>query len=155
MAERLSTGLRNEMIGPGGKSMADALEYGVIRIYTGSQPANADAAEIGTLLVEITKSSAASTDPMTSSNGLSFAAAVDGSSPKTVSETWSGTAAATGTAGWFRFYDLDYDLGASTTAIRFDGAIATSGSDMNMANTSITSGGTTTIDTGAITLPAS
>jgi len=155
MAERLSTGLRNEMVGPGGKSMADALEYGVIRIYTGSQPATADLAETGTLLVEITLASAASTDPMTSGNGLTFAAAAAGSSPKTVAEVWSGVAEASGTAGWFRFYDLDYDTGDSSAAIRFDGSIATSGSDMDMVNTTITSGGTTTLDSGSITVPAS
>ena len=155
MAEKLSTGLRNEMVGPGGQSMADALEYGVIRIYSGPQPGTADAAETGTLLVEITLASAASTDPMTSGNGLSFQTAVDGSSPKTAAEVWSGVGVAAGTAGWFRFYDLDYDLGASTTAIRFDGNIAPSGSDMDMTNTAIAVGGTTTLDSGSITIPAS
>ena len=52
MAERISTGLANEIVGPGGSSMADALEDGVIRIYSGAQPADADTTEQGTLLVE-------------------------------------------------------------------------------------------------------
>lgn len=155
MAERLSTGLVNEMIGPGGQSMADALEYGVVRIYSGVQPAGADSAETGTLLLEVTKASAATTTPMTSSNGLSFDAAVGGISPKADAEVWSGVGLADGAAGWFRFYDKNIVTGASTTAIRFDGNIATSGSDMDMANTAITTGGTTTIDGGGITLPKS
>ncbi len=156
MAERFSTGFRNEVCGPSGSSMADALQYSVMRIYTGTQPTTADAAETGTLLLEVTKGSAASTDPMTSGNGLTFEAAVAGVAPKTTAETWSGEAVASGTAGWYRIYDLDYDLGSSSTAIRVDGSISTAeGADLQMANTAITSGGTTTINSASMTFPAS
>ncbi len=155
MAERLSTGLVNEMVGPGGSSFADALEYGVIRGYSGTQPADADAAEQGTLLVEWTKGSAAATTPMTVANGLTFDAAVDGESPKTDGQTWSGVAVATGTLGWFRHYAAPYTLGASTTAVRMDGAISTSGAEMNIANTGVTSGGTSTLDSASISIPTS
>jgi len=154
MAERLSTGLRDAMVGAGGSSMADALNDGIIKIYTGSQPADADSAETGTLLATITQDSAAFTSGV-ATNGLSFGAASSGSAAKTSGEVWSGVAVATGTAGWFRFFANTVVEGASTSGVRFDGNIATSGADMNMANTSITSGGTTTIDSASITVPAS
>ena len=38
MAERLSTGLRNEMVGAGGSSMADALNDGILKIFITNIP---------------------------------------------------------------------------------------------------------------------
>jgi hypothetical protein len=72
------------------------------------------------------------------------------------STTWQATAAATGTAGWFRFEaDGTDDQGSSTTYRRFDGSIGTSGADMILSNLSITSGSTQTINTFTLTIPAS
>jgi len=139
-----------------GGSFADIFRQGIIRIFSGSQPSSSDDVESGTLLVEISQGSAAFTTGV-EANGLNFGAAVAGVLAKETGDVWSGVAVASGTAGWFRFYpnDVDGNDGASTTAIRFDGAVATSGAQINMTNTSITSGGTTTVDTVAITLPAS
>jgi len=139
-----------------GGSVADLFRQGILRIFTGTQPTSADLIESGTLLVEISQGSAAFVSG-TEENGLNFGEAASGVLAKEASEIWSGVAVASGTAGWFRFYpnDVDGNDGASTTAIRFDGAIATSGAQINMTNTSITLGGTTTIDTVALTLPAS
>ena len=129
------------------------MKYGRLDIYTGSQPTTADDAETGTKLVSITDAGGSFT-PGQEANGLrmgdvsSFALSREGS------QVWSGVAVATGTAGWFRFYDNAATTGSSTTAIRFDGSIATSGAQLNMSNTSITTSGTTTIDTVAITQPA-
>ena len=136
-----------------GGSFADIFRQGIIRIRTGTQPADADTTESGTLLVEISQASAAFVAD-TFANGLNFGEVSEGTLAKESGETWSGVAGNTGTAGWFRFYANDVDTGASTTAIRFDGSVATSGAQLNMSNTTITSGGTTTIDTVSIPLPA-
>ncbi|MDD3885169.1 MAG: hypothetical protein PHW66_09620 [Gallionella sp.] len=80
---------------------------------------------------------------------------------KDVTQTWSGTAvgAGTQTAGWFRFKGAVVDAGALDNAtppvfLRFDGAIATSGSQMNMSSTSITNGALQTLSTFSFTVPA-
>lgn len=154
MAERISTGLRNEMLKASGKSLADALVNGVIRIYSGSQPATADAAETGTLLCLITLASGAFT-PGVATNGIELDVAASGAVSKKVAEVWSGVGLAAGIAGWFRHYDNAVTTGASSSAIRFDGAIATSGAEISMINQTVSVGGTITIDSYVVTLPAS
>ena len=136
-----------------GGSFSDIFREGIMRIYTGSQPADADSVESGTLLVEISQASAAFVAD-TFANGLNFGAVSEGTLAKETGEVWSGVAGNTGTAGWFRFYANDVGTGASTTAIRFDGSVATSGAQLNMSNTTITTAGTTTIDSVSIPLPA-
>ena len=89
---------------------------------------------------------------VTQVNGILFGTSSGGILTK--SGVWSGSAAATGTAGWFRMYGpiVDGD-GASGTLLRMDGTCGTAGSDMDMATTSLVSGKTYTIDTGTFTLP--
>jgi hypothetical protein len=71
------------------------------------------------------------------------------------SDVWSGVNLATGVASYFRFV-LPWDTGILSTAdIRAQGAIATSGAELNMTNTTLTIGATTTIDAASITLPKS
>ena len=92
-----------------------------------------------------------------SANGLSWGSAATGVIDRLSTQTWSGVNAATGTAGWFRAYGSVADAGgtdATTTAIRMDGAIAASGSDLNMS-VDLTSAATTTISSLATTVPAS
>lgn len=90
-------------------------------------------------------------------NGLKFGNATAGALVKLASQTWSSVALATGTAGWFRFSgavadDLALDLDESE--FRLDGAISTSGSDINLTSTSISLGATQTISAFTVTLPA-
>lgn len=59
MTLRLSTGLRNYVNADG--SIKGALHNGILNIYSGAQPATADAAPTGTLLATITAASAART----------------------------------------------------------------------------------------------
>lgn len=101
MALRLSTGLRNKLLGTEG--FKSIMQNGVIRIFPGVQPSSADDAEGATQLLEITVSSGTFT-PGTATNGLNFADPSGGSCAKASGEVWSGAAASTGTAGWFRFY---------------------------------------------------
>jgi hypothetical protein len=78
---------------------------------------------------------------------------------KDATQTWSGVGvgAGTQTAGWFRYKSSVVDAGALDSLavfLRMDGAIATSGADMNMTSTSITNGATNTLDTFSFTIPA-
>lgn len=98
-----------------------------LRILTGSLPANCAAAETGTLLCEITLPADW------------LAAASAGSKAK--SGTWSGTASAGGTAGYFRIVD-----NAGTTCHQQGDITATAGGGaMTVDNTSIANGQTVTV----------
>ena len=257
MAWRLSTALRNQTLAQ--QSFADAMSNCFLKVYTGSQPATADAAPTGTLLCTYSKSSGAitrevlavgtitlagtsgsantltmngieimgaavasdgtvagtatlvanqincnpantyvvasttgatgvitltakpgfgalmntwvlagtgttitltQTTAMTGGvaavNGLLWGQPTGGVLPKDSRQTWSGVAAATGTAGWFRFEAAVADAGAldSTAAVlRADGAVSTSGAELNLSSTAITVSTTNTIDTFTVTLP--
>jgi hypothetical protein len=136
-----------------GGSMKDQLRNGTLSIYSGTQPANADTAYAGTLLCTYTISSGAFSAG-SETNGLEFGDAASGAIDKASGEVWSGEAAATGTAGWFRFSGNATDAhGASTTLPRIDGTCGTSGSDLVLSTTSFVSGQTYTIDQFEITLP--
>jgi len=88
-------------------------------------------------------------------NGLTFGTVSAGILSKS-SATWSGVNAATGTAGCFRLESTEADAnGTSTTAIRLDGSVGTSGSDLNLSSTSLTSGATHTQTQFDIKVPAS
>ena len=119
MALQLSTTVRNAML--------DAVETAigtdaVIRIFTGSAPANCAAANTGTELYNETLPS----DWM--------AAAASGSKAK--SGTWQNTAIADGTAGYWRVYASD------GTTCHMQGTCSGSGGggDMELQNTSIATG---------------
>ena len=139
--------------GANGGSFTDLFRNCVVDIYTGSQPTDADTAETGTKLASITLSSEAFTGGA-AANGVNFGEVVAGVLAKEAGEVWSGVGLAAGTAGWCRIYDNAYTLGNSETEVRIDGAVATSGAQLNMTNTSVAVGGTTTIDSVALTLPA-
>lgn len=95
---------------------------------------------------------------VTAVNGLKFDKATAGVMDKLDSQTWSGVAASTGTAGWFRLEGPVADSGAldsTESQVRLDGAISTSGAQLNMSSTSITAAATQTITAFPITLPTS
>lgn len=256
MTMRLSTGLRNFIAKQGG--IAEALNNGIIEIYTGAQPASADAAPSGTLLCTISNNAGAVTSEVLATgtltltggsagsvntltvngidviggavpfnatlaqtaldvatqinrntgtveytasaagavvtisalpgtgaspngfvvaettttltatvanmaggvaavNGLKFDTAAAGVLSKLASQVWSGLNGATGTAGWFRQYGSAADskaLDSAGVALRIDGAIATSGAEINLNNTAFASGATSTIATWTMTVPA-
>lgn len=162
MAEYLSTGLRDAVLEAGGSSLADALADGVIYIYAGTPPTDADAvadvASAHPLLATITLASGAFTHGV-STNGINLAVSTAGVLAKAVAEVWSGVCTTGGTASWFRYCDNDGNTdaphAASTTAVRIQGAIATSGAEINMSNRVLVLAGTTTIDGFNVTLPAS
>ncbi len=128
------------------RSLQDIFYKSFIRFYTGTQPTLADNAASGTHLVTIYSDG--------SSEGLSFDDASNAVLSKKATETWSGTAVATGTAGWFRLYTPGDTLAASTTDERIDGAIATAGAELNMASTNIVASSVISINTFQIELAA-
>lgn len=142
------------LAGATGGSFVDLFKNCVLDIYSGSQPNDADMAETGSKLVSVTLSSGAFTGGI-ATNGLNFGEVASGTLAKEAGEVWSGLGLIAGTAGWFRIYDNSYTTGVTTTAVRLDGGIATSGSQLNISNTAVTVGGTTTVDSVALTLPAS
>ena len=95
----------------------------LLRIYSGSQPADADTAASGTLLAELTCN--ATFAPAASSGVLTLNAITQDSS-----------ANATGTAGWFRIVKSD-----GTTPV-LDGSVTATGGggQLELVSTSITSG---------------
>ena len=134
--------------------MRELLLNGIIHIYSGSQPADADSDETGTKLLEVTVGSGAFT-PGSPGNGLEIDAPISGKIGIKADETWSGVGLAEGTAGWFRFYDNKEQTGTLGSAVRLDGSCGVSGAQLNMSSTSVTVGATTTVDSFDTTQPAS
>ena len=103
-------------------AVADLLDDGYLRIYDGSQPANADTAVSGqTLLAELRFGNPAFGS---ASTGVVTANAI----------TQDSSANNTGTASWFRALKSD------GTTVLFDGSVGTSGCNLNLNTTSIVSG---------------
>jgi hypothetical protein len=146
MTLRVSTGLRNALLDAG--SLKSVMDNFFVDVYTGTQPGSADTAPTGTKLLTYTVDGDGST-------GSDWeASASSGALSKLSSQTLQATGLAAGTAGWFRIR-LAGDLGTTnTTDKRIDGSIAQSGSDMDMANLSVTVGQIRTLDSLTITLPA-
>lgn len=152
MALKLSTGLRNGMLNSTG--FTEAFNDGIIYIYTGPQPTDADSATQGTLLMRITVNNGA-WSAGSATNGLGFDAPVAGVISKAAAEVWRGLGVADGTAGWFRLCGNATDAGgASTTLPRLDGSVAISGGDMNLSSIAIVTSAPTTLDVFQFTLPA-
>lgn len=153
MALKLSTGLRNGMLNSTG--FTEAFNDGIIYIYSGPQPSDADAATQGTLLLRITVNNGA-WSAGSPTNGLGFDAPAAGVISKAAAETWRGLGVTEGTAGWFRLCGNAADAGGSSTTLpRMDGSVAMSGGDMNLSSVAIVTNAPTTIDTFTFTLPAS
>ncbi|MCL5745166.1 MAG: hypothetical protein M1541_14785 [Acidobacteria bacterium] len=108
------------------------LNNGYLRIYSGTQPANADTALSGnTLLAELRFSA------------MAFAAAVAGQAVANAIATV--TAAASGTASFFRTFKSD-----GSTAV-MDGSVGTAGSDCNINATAIAIGANVSVSSMSYT----
>lgn len=114
--------------------IAGEFSGGTLRIYTGSQPANAGDAPTGDLVVEISLPTPA------------FSAATGGSA--SMSGSWSGTAATSAdltTQGWYRIQSGD-------GSVRKDGEV---GEQLTLDDYNIIEGGTVTITAAQLSMPAS
>ncbi len=137
-----STGYRDELL-DGVDSMATKFANGFLDIFSGSQPADADATEgAGVLLASVLLPAAP------------FAAAAVGGAIAKLG-TWEDTSAnATGTAAWFRLYDSGHVTGASTAEVRIDGSVGLdSGTfDLEFANISFVAADPIVIDTFSVSI---
>lgn len=131
MALQLSTAARNALLDTITSSVGSA---GILRIYSGTRPANVAASITGTVLAELTL-------------GSPMAAAASGGVLTLNAITQDSSANATGTATHFRIFQSN-----GTTAV-VDGDVGTSGSDLNLNTTSIVSGGPVQITSFTITAP--
>lgn len=150
MALLYSTGYRMGSLGsaanPTGAAIQDLLDLGIIKIYSGTPPSSADEAVAGAELVLIDNGGTGTKFAEPSSNAIAIAGG----------ETWSVAAIASGTASYFRYVIKATDTGgSSTTEVRIQGTVGTSGADMIIGNTAIDSGATQTIDTFTLTAPES
>lgn len=112
----------------------DVLNSGFIEIYDGAQPATPDTAV--TSQVKLAKLSLSAT---------AFGAASAGT--KTANAITSSAALATGTAAWFRAFKAD-----DSTAV-IDGSVGTSGADMTIASTAVSSGVTVSVSSWTVSCP--
>jgi hypothetical protein len=122
---------------------------------TGTAPNGFVVASTATTL---TKTDANMSGGVSAVNGLKFGAAAAGAVAKLASQTWSGTNAATGTAGYYRVRGSIADPGtldASAAYFREDGSIGASGSgaDLTFPSTAFSSAVVTTIDNFDRTMP--
>lgn len=119
------------------------LNSGVLKIYTGTQPADANTSiTTQTLLATLTFGSTAFGSAAASGSAGSKIVEADANS--ITSDT---SADATGTATWFRA------LESNGTTVILDGSVGTSGADLNLATVSIIAGGTVEVTGFSLSQP--
>lgn len=157
MAFSYSTGFVHKIFNNtanGGLGFAEIFKDGVIEVYSGTRPVNADAAVSGTLLGTVTVNGGAFVAGQ-STNGLEWGTAADRAIDKASAETWQFTAGASGTATWFRIKGNATDAGSSSTSLpRIDGTISAFGGDATLSDTNIVSGNVYTLNRCKFTWPA-
>lgn len=145
MSIQLSSGLRDHLLISG--SFKSALDGGVLRIYSGAIPANADADSSGATILTTISLDATGT-------GLTWGSTVTaGILSKNTSEIWRGLVDNTGTATYFRFMAIA-DTGAlSTTDKRVQGTVGLVGADLNFSNVNLVAGNYRVVGSLNVTLP--
>lgn len=131
MTVHIKTTRRSSMMAALGACFDEGAGAAKLRIYTGTQPANADTAASGTLLLEFTLQ-----DPAFTESG--------GVLTLDVTPAITDDALGDGTAGWGRFLDSDDEAVV-------DGAV---GSEITLSDTTLETGQTVTIVSATLTLPA-
>ena len=117
-------------------ALSDLLDNGYLRIYDGTQPANANTAiTTQVLLAELRFNATAA--PAASGGVLTMNSIAQDSSADN-----------TGTATWFRALKSD------GSTVVFDGSVGTSGCDLNLGSTSITSGASVAVTSMTFTVSA-
>ena len=145
MAIRMSSALQNYLLGSG--SLTQALAFGVIEVYTGSQPASADDAPTGTLLGKVTESGAAFTHGAAENGLLLTLVPQYNYVVASFSQTWVLSPVATGLAGWWRFKaNAADDNSMSVAHVRLDGAIEAPYSEFYLEEPNLVAGQLVTLD---------
>lgn len=143
MATRISTAARNAACDAVVDLVDGGTGPGVIRVYTGSQPATPATSPSGTLLAEFTLS-----DP-------AFGGAANGVAALDVTPALTDTGITDGTAGWFRILDSTEAAGTGLGII--DGTVTATGGggQLELNTTTISTGVNVEITSGSVTMPAS
>jgi hypothetical protein len=143
VAVRLNTAARNAGVDAITALVNGGSGAGVLRIYSGTQPAGPGTSPSGTLLLAITLS-----DP-------AFASASSGSAAIDVTPALATTGLAAGTAGYFRLVDSTEAAGTGLGVV--DGSVTATGGggDLTLSTTTVSIGLDVTITSLSITLPAS
>lgn len=143
MATRINTAARNAACDAIVDLVDGGAGAGVIRVYTGAQPATPATAPSGTLLAEFTLS-----DP-------AFGAASNGAAALDVTPALTDTGITDGTAGWFRILDSTEAAGTGLGII--DGSVTATGGggQLELNSTTISTGVAVEITAGTVTMPAS
>lgn len=142
MTLRISTAARNAAVAAVAALVDGGSGAGVIRVYSGSQPATPATSPTGTLLLEFACSDPAFGSPSTGTVTLDITPAV------------TDDGITNGTAGWFRVLDSTEAAGTGLGII--DGSVTATGGggDLTLSTTSITTGLTVTITSLTLTAPA-
>ena len=142
----LSTGLADFLAGgdPGG-SLRKVFEHGVLALYGGEIPADADHAETGTLCGYVTVNGGPFT-PGSPINGLVWEPPAGGVCAKESGVIWAIVPIATVTLSWARLYTNSMVLGASTTEKRIDFTCGAASGDIQWSSLDLIAGQIRTID---------
>lgn len=140
MPVRINTAARNAAADAAGNLIDGGAGPGVLRIYSGSQPATPATSPTGTLLAEFTLS-----DP-------AFGAAANGVKTLDVTPALTDTGLAADTAGYARFLDSTEAAGTGLGVV--DGTVGISGAMVNLNTTTISVGVAVEITSGTLTMPA-
>lgn len=137
MTIHIKATVRNSMLAAINTAANAGSSLATIEVRSGTQAANADAADAGTVLATFT-----CYDP-------AFETPASGVMDLDANADLTATAAATGTATWARMKDSD-------GVVVFDGSVTASGGggDYIITSTSVVSGQTVTLTVGALTQPA-
>lgn len=143
MTIRINTAARNAAIAAVAALVDGGSGAGVIRVYSGSQPATPATSPTGTLLLEFTCSDPAFGSPSTGVVTLDITPAV------------TDDGITTGTAGYFRICDSTEAAGTGLGIV--DGSVTATGGggDLTLSTVSITTGLTVTVTSLTMTMPAS
>lgn len=142
MALRMSTGLRNKLLGT--SSIRGIFTGGTLAIYTGSLPNSPDDAVSGALICAF---SAATFGTGATAGTISIGTGVI-----------AGTCAIAGTAGYFRFSESGDSGSASTSFSRMDGVVGktdAAGADLTLVDTVLIAGQALSLTTGTLGFPES
>jgi len=149
MAIKFSTGLKNAVLDT--NSLKTSLDDGYIKVYSGTIPADADAALGAAVLLNTYSDNGAAAG---AGNGLDLdTSAASGAISKAPAQVWKGTAVATATASFWRYVQLADDGSASATQQRIQGTIGGAGADLFVASTTFTTSTEYTIDYFSVAVP--
>ena len=145
MTMKISSALAKAMLDTG--SLRANLTGMKLKIYSGTEPATADAS-LGSAVLLVTISDAGGAAP------LQFEAAATGNVlEKSSSQTWSGTNVASGTASFCRLELASDSGGSSSSEIRIQGDVGIAGRFLNLSSATLTSAAVQVVDYLSITMP--